>query len=207
MFTGIIKEVGTVKEIKEAKASKIFTIECKIALENKAVDESIAVNGVCVTITDLSSTGFTFTAIQETLEKSNLGKIEEGAKVNLEPALTLKQGIDGHLVQGHVDETASVKSYQNGKLEIKTPRNLTQYIAYKGSITINGVSLTVSRLEDSSFTVELIPHTMKNTNLGKIKEGDKVNLEIDMIARYLESLLNQKEKESKYEFLKDRNLI
>jgi riboflavin synthase len=207
MFTGIIKEIGIIEEIEELKTSKLFKIKCNSALIGKKIDESIAVNGVCVTIIEKDDQSFKFSAISETLEKSNLNELEKGSEVNLEPALTLAQGIDGHLVQGHVDNTAEIKAIKENRLIIESPKDLVKYIAHKGSITINGVSLTVSKIEEGYFAVELIPHTQENTNLGKLKKGDRVNLEIDLIARYLEGLLNQKEQESKYEFLKDRNLI
>lgn len=208
MFTGIIREVGTVKNRKDTKNAAIFVINCSPSLlEEKKNGESIAINGVCVTITSKESDKFQFEAISETLERSNLKHLAEGDRVNLEPALKLNQSLDGHLVQGHVDGEGQIESFSNNRLTIKFPRNIAKYLAFKGSIAINGVSLTISDLQDETFSVDLIPHTLKNTNLQDLKKNDSVNLEIDMIARYLEQMLNEKDKEAKYEFLKDRNLI
>ena len=123
----------------------------------------------------------------------------------------MKQAIDGHLVQGHVDETGTVVELNHkedrSQLRIKYPSQITKYLAFKGSITINGVSLTISDLKEEYLAVDLIPHTLKETNLGGLKKGDLVNLEADMIARYLESILNEKNNEAKYDYLKDRNLL
>ncbi len=211
MFTGIIKELGKVKRIDETEKIKTFLIKASEILDGKKIGDSIAVNGACMTITAIDTESFQFDVMEESLNKTNLSKLIIGSIVNLESAMTLNQGIDGHLVQGHVDSTAEIifikKNGKNTEISIKTPKKLRKYIAFKGSITVNGVSLTVSKLEDKSFTVALIPHTLEKTNLKELKKGSIVNLEIDLIARYLENLLNQKEKETKYEFLKDRNLI
>ncbi len=207
MFTGIIKELGKVKKITKSSQSATFVIQAKSILKNKKIGESIAVNGVCVTITKLTKGNFEFEAIKETLDISNLKSLEIDDEVNLEPALTLNQSLDGHLVQGHIDTEGTVENYNENTLTIKFPKQISDCLAFKGSITVNGVSLTISDLQDSTFSVSLIPHTLKNTNLKNLKKGDKVNLEVDLIARYLKNLLDKKDNEAKYEFLKDRNLI
>jgi len=148
-----------------------------------------------MTITKIKSKTFTFEAIPESLEKTNLANLVKNSKVNLEPALKLNQDIDGHLVLGHIDDTAKVISLKNEEehiiLKMKTPKTLKQYITHKGSISINGVSLTISNCTKTSFSVDLIPHTLKLTNLSNLKKDDRVNIEIDMIARYLKGLLNE----------------
>ena len=196
MFTGIIQELGTVKNIKKSKNFTVFTIETRDILKRKKEGQSIAVNGACMTIQKIYKNFFEFSSIQETLNKTNFKFLKKGSIVNLEPALKLSQEIDGHIVQGHIDTTGEVKSLnQKDKrtvLKIQTPKSLKKYITLKGSICINGVSLTISDLDKESFSVDLIPVTMKKTNLGVLKKGDKVNLEADIIAKYLETLNNNK---------------
>lgn len=211
MFTGIIKELGEIIKIEEKNKIKTFVVKASVVIDNKKIGDSIAVNGACMTITKIDKNSFQFDTIQESLEKTNLADLKPGDIVNLEPALALNQGLDGHLVQGHIDTTAEVneviKNGDNTEISIKIPKEIKKYLAFKGSITINGVSLTISRLEESIFKISLIPHTLEQTNLKQLNKGSKVNLEIDLIARYLESLLEEKEKETKYEFLRERNLI
>lgn len=211
MFTGIIEEVGKIQTINNSGNSKIFTVLAKTILENKKIGGSISVNGACMTIIQIENGHFKFETLEETLKKTNLCKLKKGDPVNLESPLTLQKPIDGHLVLGHIDEMAEILTVKKEKgdkvINIKTPKNLKKYLALKGSITINGVSLTVSHLEEDFFSVNLISHTIKCTNLGSIKQGGFVNLEIDMLARYLKRLLDDKEKETTYEFLKERNFI
>lgn len=211
MFTGIIEEIGKIQAIDNSGRSKIFTVSAKSILENKKIGGSISVNGACMTIIQIEKAHFKFETLEETLKKTNLSKMKKGDKVNLESPLTLQKPIDGHLVLGHIDEMAEVYTVKKDKIDkiisVKTPKNLKKYLALKGSITVNGVSLTVSHLEEDFFTVNLISHTLKCTNLGNLKKGSSVNLEIDMLARYLKRLLDNKEKETTYEFLKERNFI
>ncbi|MBD3330929.1 riboflavin synthase [Candidatus Peregrinibacteria bacterium] len=201
MFTGIIIEKGEVIEIQENDKGKLFEISCKKTVDSKKTGESIAVNGVCVTILDINDTSFKFLAMPETLNLTNLGTLNKGEKVNLEPALRLHQSLDGHFVQGHVDICAKVIKLKTNdkktKLSISTPPHIEKKLAYKGSITINGVSLTISNLEKDKFSVDLIPHTLKNTNLNELKKGDKVNIEIDILSKYIENMLNKKKKPNK----------
>lgn len=207
MFTGIVQEIGKVKEIKKSSQGLDLEIACTKALENKKIGDSIAVNGACLTIVKIGNQRLNFEVINETLTKTNLKNLQINDEVNLEPSMTLNQGIDGHLVQGHVDGEGTVESLKDGILTIKFPDELSDCLAFKGSITINGVSLTISDLQDNTISVSLIPHTLENTNLKSLKNGQTVNLEVDLIARYLKNLLDKKENETKYAFLKDRNLI
>ena len=177
MFTGIIQEVGKVPKVKNKKDEKIFTIETVKILESKKIGDSIAINGACLTVTEI-----------ETLDLTNLSEIKENSEVNIEGALKMGQSLDGHIVQGHVDCIGKVLGWKKNVLQIKFPSKIQKYIALKGSITINGVSLTISKRKKEEFEVSLILHTIQNTNLGKLKKNDKVNLEIDIIARYLETL-------------------
>lgn len=192
MFTGIIQEVGKIIEVKENPKGKIFTIQTKELLADKKIGDSIATNGCCLTITNISGKDFTCEAIEETLKLTNLSSLSTNSEVNLEGAMKIGDTLDGHMVQGHVDCTGEVLGWQENTLKIKFPQEIAMYLAYKGSITINGVSLTISNLNDNELEVSLIPHTIENTNLGKLQKNDKVNLEVDMIARYLESLLKQR---------------
>lgn len=184
MFTGIIEEIGTI----EGRKGSTFKVRTKSILKEKQKGQSIAVNGACMTITKIGDKTFEFEVMSESLEKTNLGTIKKNDKVNLESALKFGKEIDGHLVLGHIDEMGTVEKIEKNRLTIRTPRALKKFITYKGSISINGVSLTISRAEKTTFSVDLIPLTLKITNLGLLKKDDKVNLEIDMIARYLEKL-------------------
>lgn len=211
MFSGIVQEIGVIKKIEGDNSLKSFSISAQNILKNKKIGDSIAVNGACLTVTSIKDSEFTCDAISETLEKTNLKALKEDDLVNLEPALSLNELINGHLVQGHIDCEGEVleisENNKNQSLKIKFPSHLAKYLAFKGSICVNGVSLTISRLEEANFTVEIIPHTWQNTNLKLLKTGSLVNLETDMIGKYLERLLDQKANETKYEFLRERNLI
>ncbi len=210
MFTGIILELGEITKIDKKDSNYHFEVKAEAILENKKIGQSIAVNGVCVTIVKINKNSFEFQAMPETLKKTNLGSLKINDLVNLEPALKLNQEIDGHLIQGHVDTMGVVienKISKRNILKIGFPKEISDFLAFKGSICLNGVSLTISLLEEDSFNVDLIPLTLQKTNLGKLKKGDKVNIEVDLIARYLQRQLKNKEKEARYVFLKERNLI
>ena len=207
MFTGIIQEIGKVTKIEKSPTGLTLVIEIKKIIENKKIGDSIAVNGACLTIVEINNNNVRFDVIEETLSKTNLKKLEIGNEVNLEPALTLSQGIDGHLVQGHVDCEGIVEKFEGQKLTVKFPLDIAECLAFKGSVTINGVSLTISNLQEDTLTVSLIPHTLENTNLKNLTKGNTVNLEVDLIARYLKNMMEKRDNEAKYEFLKERNLI
>lgn len=188
MFTGIIKETGQLKKkIPHGSRGISFDIESKNLLPAPA--SSIAVNGVCLTVTRCEKSNFTVDIIPETLSRTNLGKLHLDAALNLEPSMKLNDRFDGHFVSGHIDATAKV--LKRGKIQhgvwlvIELPKKLTPFIAEKGSVAINGVSLAVASVAADRFTVALIPYTQKHTNLGKLKSGDSVNIEVDIIARYL----------------------
>ncbi len=207
MFTGIIQEVGKVIKTEKTSAGLSLCIESKKVIENKKIGDSIAINGACLTVVKLDNNSVTFDVITETINKTNLKNLEIGDEVNLEAALTLNQGIDGHLVQGHIDCEATVEKFENSILTIKFPPEIAECLAFKGSVTINGVSLTISNLQNETLSVSLIPHTIENTNLKNLKKGNKVNIEVDLIARYLKNMMEKRDNEAKYEFLKERNLI
>ncbi len=204
MFTGIIKDLGTIKSLKKESDNLVASIESKLKFE---VDDSVAVNGVCSTVTKTQGKTFTVEYIPETLKVTDISKWKQGDKVNLEPPLSLGDKLNGHFVQGHVDSTAKITNIENNEFVISFPREFSKYIALKGSISVDGISLTISNLSQNAFTVSLIPHTLKNTTLGFKKVGDLVNIEVDMISRYLKQLFDERDHQTNYEFLKERGFI
>lgn len=188
MFTGIVQELGTVKKIKSLGDGLELSIACTFASKTH-VDESIAVNGVCHTVTAFDEETFTIQSVAETLRKTNIGDLKEGTQVNLERSLTLQTGIEGHLVQGHVDTTAEISEIeQEGSdwlFTFKYPAENRNLIVGRGSITVDGISLTVARDEEDTFTVAIIPYTYENTNLKFREAGEHVNLEFDVIGKYV----------------------
>ena len=189
MFTGIVRALGRVTE---ARAGHLG-IEAEALAAQFALGDSVAVNGVCLTV--VGSEGATFFAdvVPETLRRSNLGRLAAGDPVNLEPSLRIDQGLDGHLVQGHVDAMSEVEAVQHVDLgrevRIALPDELAPLLAEKGSITVDGTSLTVAAVEPAAFTVALIPHTLEVTLAGGYRPGTLVNLEVDVVARYVQRLL------------------
>lgn len=183
MFTGIVQAVGRIVRLEPLE------IDCgTLDLAGVAVGDSIAVQGVCLTVTALTGKGFTADVSAET-RRVTTGLDRAGGAVNLEKALALGEKLGGHLVAGHVDGVGEVLSFEDGVLRVRAPRELARYIARKGSICIDGVSLTVNRVEAEAFEVQLIPHTLEVTTLGALRRGAKVNLEVDLIARYVERLM------------------
>ena len=193
MFTGIIEELGTLLEIKRGTASARLRIAARSILEDVRPGDSVAVNGVCLTVTGLSRESFTVDVMAETLAKTNLGRLAPGGKVNLERALRLGGRLGGHLVTGHVDGvgflTGRLKHDIATLLTVSAPGEVMRYIIKKGSVAIDGISLTVVDLDDESFQVSLIPHTLTHTTLGEKGIGDAVNLEADIIGKYVERFL------------------
>ena len=191
MFTGLIEEVGTVKSFDKNSAGAVLVVECKNILDDVKLGASVAINGACHTVVDFSSTSITVQTSNETLNVSNFSNLKKGEKVNLERAMTLSSRLDGHLVSGHIDGTAIfLEKFSDGfsnKLFFKLDEKLKKYVIYKGSIAINGISLTVASIEDARISVEIIPHTMQETNLFDLKIGDIVNIETDVIAKYVEN--------------------
>lgn len=192
MFSGIIQAIGRVTAVKPAGQSMQLTIDADgLDLSDVAIGDSIACNGVCLTLASLLPNGFTLDVSQETL-RVTAGFVPGGA-INLEKALRLSDRLGGHLVSGHVDGAGTVVEVKpvdaNREIVVRFPAGLGRYLARKGSIAINGVSLTVNSVTGDSFSVNLIPHTLAVTNLRDLKRGDRVNLEIDLIARYIERML------------------
>ena len=195
MFTGIIQAKGSIHEVHSSEKGAVLIINSNgLDLTDSNVGDSIAVNGVCLTATEVKKNSFTADVSQETLSCTTFSELTKGQHVNLEKSLRLNQGIDGHLVSGHVDGIGEVDSvYTEGvstRLKIKAISDLMKYIAKKGSICINGVSLTVNSVVGNIFDVNIVPHTFSATTLGSLNEKSKVNLEIDIIARHVEQLIN-----------------
>ena len=194
MFTGIIESVGSVADIQALGEDRRLQINTgKLDLGDLKLGDSVAVNGICLTVTQLTGSGFWADVSAETIACSTFAGLQRGDRVNLEKALTPTSRLGGHLVSGHVDGMGEVVARETVggsiKLTIKTPANLTRYIAEKGSITINGISLTVNRVEGALFELNIVPHTQGETTLIDFRPGTAVNIEVDQIARYLERLL------------------
>ncbi|SFV87877.1 Riboflavin synthase eubacterial/eukaryotic [hydrothermal vent metagenome] len=197
MFTGIIQAIGQIKGKTTHGKGAVFTFASNdLDFSSVAIGDSIAVNGVCLTAIEIGSERFTADVSQETLNCANLGDLSIGDGVNLEKALRFNQGIDGHLVSGHVDGQGKVvgkmSEGESVRFKISVPSSLVKYIAKKGSITLNGVSLTINNIEKDVFDVNIVPHTLTATTMGQLNMGDAVNLEVDLIARHLEQLINNK---------------
>ena len=195
MFTGIVEDAATVVALKKEKENMHFTLKCAFTNELK-IDQSISHNGVCLTVVDIIDDTYTVTAIKETLLKSNLGKLEIGSKVNLERSAKLDGRLDGHIVQGHVDQTATCTEVKEADgswyFTFEYEPILDDYITVeKGSVTVNGVSLTVVNSKDRSFQVAIIPYTYEFTNFHQIKPGTTVNLEFDIIGKYIAKIIKK----------------
>jgi riboflavin synthase len=193
VFTGIVEERGQVVSVTPMGDSARLVIRAEIALSDAKLGDSIAVNGVCLTIVDRDAQTFTADVMAETLTRSSLGSAAPGVQVNLERAMPAHGRLGGHLVQGHVDGTGRILSIEPADhwtlVTVAIPVDLARYVAEKGSITVDGVSLTVVGVTDDSFSISLIPTTLRETTLGERKVGEIVNLEIDVIAKYVERLL------------------
>lgn len=196
MFTGIIEEIGVLKEIKYGEKSSILVIEAKKVLEETKLGDSIAVNGICLTVTALGRNYFTADVMAESLRKTNLKDLKRESLINLERALRLNGRLGGHIVSGHVDGTGVIEAFQREDnavwVLVRADFSLLKYIVNKGSIAIDGVSLTVSYIDDIRFKVSIIPHTGDETILLKKHVGDTVNLECDIIGKYVEKLMYMK---------------
>ena len=193
MFTGIVEERGEVVSVLLQGDSARMVIRADLAIEDAKLGDSISVNGVCLTVAELDGSSFTADVMAETLARTSLGAASSGSPVNLERAMPAHGRLGGHLVQGHVDATGQILQINPAEhwtvVRISLPEQLARYVAEKGSITVDGVSLTVVGVDDDSFTVSLIPTTLRETTLGDREVGDPVNLEIDVIAKYVERLL------------------
>ena len=199
MFTGIIEEKGKIQKVISGQSSGSIEIRAKKVLEGTRIGDSIAVSGVCLTATSLGSTYFTADAMPETLDRSALGRMSAGSHVNLERAMPADGRFGGHIVSGHIDGTGTVKSITKDEnaiwYQINAAPKLLRYIVEKGSIAIDGISLTVARTDDESFSVSIIPHTQKETTLQYLREGDAVNLETDIVGKYVEKLMKPEPEE------------
>lgn len=189
MFTGIVQETGEIKSAKSLNGGGMeFTISCSFA-DTCHIDESIAVNGACHTVTAFDENTFTVQSVEETLRKTTMGDLNAGTQVNLERSMTLQQGIEGHLVQGHVDTTGEITAMEKEEtgwlITVKYPDEFKNMIVGRGSITVEGISLTIAREEGNQFTMAIIPYTWDHTNLQFKNVGDKVNLEFDIIGKYV----------------------
>jgi riboflavin synthase len=193
MFTGIVEELGVVSAIEHGADSAVLRIRGPLVVSDAVHGASIAVNGVCLTVTDHDSEHFAVDVMAETLSRSSLGDLRPGDRVNLERAMPADGRFGGHVVQGHVDGTATITGRTPGDrwetVDLTLPRGLAAYVVEKGSITVDGVSLTVASVTDDAFSVSLIPTTLALTTLGHKRVGDVVNLEVDVIAKYVERLL------------------
>lgn len=196
MFTGIIEELGTVASVESRAAGARLKIQCKTVLSDASEGSSIAVNGVCLTAVDLRPDSFSADLAPETLRRSNLGALKAGSRVNLERPMSPAGRLSGHIVQGHVDGTGEFLSLDrlgddNWWLKIRVPAELDRYLVFKGSVSIDGISLTIAALESDTLSVTIIPHTYRNTTLGGYQPGAKVNLECDVLAKHVEKLLQK----------------
>ncbi len=195
MFTGIVEELGTVDALTDQGDAVRLTVRGPVVTSDADLGDSISVNGVCLTVATREGETFTADVMQETLAKSSLGALAPGGRVNLERAVTATTRLGGHIVQGHVDGTGTVLRRTPSEhwtvVEISLPQELARYLVPKGSITVDGISLTVVEVLASSFTVSLIPETLARTTLGFREPGDVVNLEVDVIAKYVERLVSR----------------
>ncbi|HST21682.1 MAG TPA: riboflavin synthase [Blastocatellia bacterium] len=198
IFTGLIMEVGRVRRIDRRAGGAYIVFEAHKVLDGTRIGDSIAVNGVDLTVIEMSTDYFSADASLETLKRSTLGAIRANSRVNLERALGVGERLGGHMVQGHVDGTGELlRVEQEGnayRMRFRFPRELGRYIAMKGSITVDGISLTVAGLGDDWFEVAVIPHTWRETTLASLKDGDSVNLETDVLAKYVERLMERNDK-------------
>jgi riboflavin synthase len=192
VFTGLVQSLGAVREVQRSDRGATVTIETPLASEVRPGD-SVAVNGVCLTATEVGAGSFGAEVMNETLARSSLGVLDRGTKVNLELPLRATDRLGGHVVQGHVDGLGTIVSTSEDgfarRVEIEPPPELLRYIVHKGSVAVDGVSLTVAELGSKSFVVSLIPETLERTNLGQAEPGRNVNLEVDVLAKYVERLI------------------
>ncbi len=193
MFTGIVEELGEVTAVEQLEEASRFRLRGPLVTEGAKHGDSIAVNGVCLTVVETADGEFTADVMQETLNRSSLGALTKGSRVNLERPMALGGRLGGHLVQGHVDGTGEILSRTPSEhweiVKVALPANLSRYVVEKGSITVDGVSLTVVEAAADWFTISLIPTTLALTTLGHKQSGDPVNLEVDVLAKYVERLL------------------
>jgi len=196
MFTGLIQDIGRIHTVERKGGGISLTISTQLDLGSVKVGDSICVDGACLTVVKLSGKTFTVEASAETLQRTNLAKAKSGQAVNLETALRMSDPLGGHLVTGHVDGTGEIKQVtpegNSSRYRFQVPLEIANYLVAKGSVAVDGISLTVAESHDQEFSAVIIPHTAERTALGKKKPGDKVNLEVDLIAKYVEKFVRQK---------------
>ena len=196
MFTGIIEEIGTIKSIKKGPLSATLSIEASKVLKDTKLGDSISTNGVCLTVTEILKNGFSVDVMNETLNRTTIQSLKIGSEVNLERAMQLGDRLGGHMVSGHIDDVGTIRSMS--KLDFATlvyinaPKHILKYMIEQGSIAVDGISLTVVKIDDHGFYVSIIPYTKKDTTLLDKRVGDLVNLECDLIGKYVEKLLSKK---------------
>lgn len=199
MFTGIIEEIGTVKSLTGSTVRRLVIASDKV-INNVAVGDSVAVNGVCLTVTSIGTNELSFDAVPETINRSTLKDVRSGAKVNLEASLRAGKMLGGHIVQGHVDGIGKIESINRMAdsvvIRISAPPEIMRYVVEKGSVAIDGISLTIASEDEQGFTISVIPHTLEVTALGLKKHGDSVNLEADIIGKYVEKFINARKESS-----------
>lgn len=195
MFTGLVEEVGNVKSISSFGDGKRLTIESNTIIKDVKPGDSININGACQTVVSFDEKSFTVEAVEETLKKTNLGILKAGSKVNLESSLTLNKKLGGHFVLGHVDSTGKITAIEKLSssilVSVSYPAEFSNYVINVGAITVNGVSLTIARFTKTAFTISTIPHTWQQTNLQLLKVGDEVNLEFDVLGKYVTKILGK----------------
>lgn len=198
MFTGIVREVGRVEAVERGADGVTLQLCAPATAATTRTGDSVAVNGVCLTATAVGDGTLAFEAVPETLERSTLGALREGAEANVEPALRAGEPLGGHIVQGHVDGVATVRSLEpegdGARLELALPEQLARYCVVKGSIAVQGVSLTIASVAGDAIEIALVPHTLGATTLGTLAPGDRVNVEVDVFAKYVERLLAERDR-------------
>lgn len=213
MFTGIVEEIGIIKGFTKRSRGADIVVQCQKVLKDTVLGDSIAINGCCQTVVTLDENSFSANVSDETLKISTLGSFKSGDKVNLERALTPISRMGGHIVQGHVDCTGKFLRFEKladfYNLTFEIPHNECKYIVYKGSIAVNGVSLTVAEINDNIFKTAIIPHTYENTTLHTLKSGDIVNIETDILGKYVEKFLsvNNNNGRLNQDFLKENGFL
>ena len=194
MFTGIVRERGRIAAVDGAAGGIRIDVDAPATARDAGVGDSVSINGCCLTVVEVLDGHLRFDAVPETLSRSNLGALGTGSQVNLEPALRAGDALGGHYVQGHVDAVGAVRSLrvegEGARLSIEAPVDVLRYCVEKGSITVEGVSLTIAELEPDAFSVALVPYTLAVTTLGDLQPGDPVNLEVDVLAKYVERLIH-----------------
>lgn len=203
MFTGIIEEIGLIQGFTKTSNGAIIIVGCTNVLEDTKIGDSIAINGCCQTVTNISSNSFSADVSLETLRISTLGNFKTGDRINLERAITPSARMGGHIVQGHVDCTAKYL----GDMKFEIPDSEAKYVVYKGSITVNGVSLTVAEINKNIFKIAIIPHTLENTTLKDLRYGDYVNIETDILGRYVEKFLSTQNNNITTDFLQENGFL